>query len=315
VETFYEFKPQLAKQSACALGFFDGVHPGHRAVIAKAVEEAKQLGATPALVTFKDHPRAITRGAAPYLLTTLEQRLYQFEKIGIELALVLSFNEEICQMSPGEYIEQILIGALGVKSVSVGQNHYFGRNREGNVTTLREAGKKLGFAVHVAPMIMVGDSEVSSSRIRNQVLDGNVEAATKLLGRAFAMPGLVVKGAQMGRKLGFPTANLQVSPRQVIPASGVYATLCTIDAAGANKSASKKYPAVVNIGYRPTISDSKELTIEAHLLNFNADLYGQEMTIEFIKHLRAEMKFEGLEALKEQIGRDCQSAENYFQCK
>ncbi len=300
MEVFYDFKPGLIKQSALALGFFDGVHPGHQVVINKALEEAKRLKITPAVVTFTDHPRSLTTGSAPKLLTLVDQRLKLFEDLGIEAALALTFREEICKMSPQEYVQKVLLDAMGAKSISVGVNHRFGRNREGSAELLMELGKEHNFVVHQAQMIRKDNLEVSSSAIRQAVSEGHMQLAEKLLGRPHAIMAKVIRGDQRGRLLGFPTANLSVSAIQVIPPTGVYA--------GFYQMEDSKQPAVINIGYRPTVVSDNKLTIEAHILDFNKDLYDKTVSFELCHRLRDEMKFNGIEELKAQIQKDCDAA-------
>lgn len=310
METFFDATPGLLKKSAIALGFFDGVHLGHQVVIGKAVEEAQRLGVPAGVVTFKDHPRALTRGFSPLLLTVIEQRLELFERLGVEATLVLSFTEDLCRLSPREYVEKILVGAMGAKSISVGYNHHFGRDREGDPALLKTLGKELDFTVHVAPMVYVEDGEVSSSRVRDLVLNCKVEDACKVLSRPYAIIGAVVRGEGRGRKLGFPTANLGVCEYQLVPGRGVYAGMTRL-------ADGRKLPSVINIGLRPTFKaqlDSTEssgaalLLVEVHILDFDEDLYGQNLQVEFIAHLRNEQKFDGIESLRAQIGSDCNVA-------
>lgn len=306
MEIFYEAKAGLLKKSAIALGFFDGVHPGHQVVIGKAVEEAHRLGVPAGVVTFKDHPRALTRGSAPLLLTVIEQRLELFEKLGVDASLVLSFTEDLCKLSPREYVETVLVGAMGAKSISVGYNHHFGRDREGNPALLRSLGEELDFCVHVAPMVFVDGIEVSSSRIRESIIATDMEGATKLLSRAFAVLGKVVHGEGRGRKLGFPTANMDISEVQLIPTRGVYAGRATLD------GNDKKLAAVINVGYRPTFTGNDAgLLVEVHLLDFDEDIYGRTMQVEFLKFLRPEQKFDGVDALRKQITVDCKNARDF----
>ena len=193
METFFEtsckIKERLVDESAIALGFFDGVHPGHRAVIQKALDDARKLGVKAGIVTFKDHPRSLTRGKSPALLTVIEKRLELVEALGVDFALVLSFTEELCQLSPSEYVENVLVRATGARSISVGHNHHFGRDREGDADLLKRMGKDLGFTVNVASMIRVNDREVSSSRIREHVLNGQMQDAAELLQRPFSVRG------------------------------------------------------------------------------------------------------------------------------
>lgn len=194
METFYEATPGLLGKSAIALGFFDGVHPGHQVVIGKAVEEARRSGATAAVITFKDHPRLLTRGSSPLLLTVIEQRLELFAELGVEATLALSFTEDLCKLSPREYVQMVLKDAMGAQFISVGYNHHFGRDREGNPALLKRLGEEMGFSVHVAPMVTVDGEEISSSRVRELLMQGDLERAAKLLTHPFAIYGRVVRG-------------------------------------------------------------------------------------------------------------------------
>ncbi len=309
MEIYFDPKPGLVERSAIALGFFDGVHPGHQVVISKAVEEAHRLDARAGVVTFADHPRGLTRGQAPLLLTTIEQRLELFRSLNIELALVLTFSEELCKLSPREYVQNVLLGSMGARSISVGHNHHFGRDREGNADLLASLGAKSDFVVHVADMVYVQGLEVSSSRIRDLILAKDMELAGQLLGRPYSLRGTVVGGARRGRTIGFPTANVETAFNQLIPPSGVYAGFARLSD-GSTQST------VVNIGYRPTVAGDgttePKLTIEAHLLDYSGDLYGQTIEVSLLKFLRDEQKFSGIDALRNQIASDCQTARCYL---
>ncbi len=298
---FYEIKPGLLKESSIALGFFDGVHPGHQAVIKSAVDAAARLKVTPALVTFKDHPRTRVLGHSPKLLTVVEQRLELFQSLGIETTLMLDFTEEICRLSPADYIKQVLIDCAGARSISVGFNHTFGRNREGTPDVLREEGLKLGFEVHVAESVSLAGMEVSSSKVREAVTEGQMDLAGKLLGRPFAVRGRVVRGAGRGAGIGFPTANLAVSDCQLLPLQGVYAGMARLDDR-------RLVPCVINLGVRPTVSDDNVVSVEAHLLDFDGDLYDRTLAVEFWQHLRPETRFKSIDELKNQIALDVQAA-------
>ena len=311
METFFEAKPGLLSQSAIALGFFDGVHAGHKEVIGSALLEARRLGVTPGVVTFRDHPRTLTQGSTPLLLTVIEQRLSLFEELGVEAALVLCFDEELCRLTPREYVENILVGAMGAKSISVGYNHHFGRDREGNPDLLKELGGELGFSVKVAQEVDIGGQEVSSSRIREALFGGQLERANNLLSRPYAVYGHVIKGDGRGRSIGFPTANLSLYEFQVIPQIGVYAGKVAI-------GNHKHIPCVINVGHRPTFKenqkgDRERPIVEVHVLNFDEDLYGKSVDVSFCKKLRNEQKFAGIDELKKQISLDCQAAVSYFQ--
>jgi riboflavin kinase/FMN adenylyltransferase len=303
MQTYHEIKPGLLGSSAVALGFFDGVHPGHQAVIGAAVAEARRLGIPAAVATFRDHPRLVISGAAPKLLTVFEQRLELFEQLGVDATLAISFSPDISHLSPQEYVRNVLIGALGAKAVSIGYNHHFGRNREGTPELLRSLGQENGFSVFVAPEVFVDGIEVSSSRIREALNRGDVSVAAKLLSRRYAVVGDVVRGQGRGKGIGFPTANLRVSEQQLLPARGVYAGVV-------RTAAGERLPSVVNIGFRPTVANDQIMTTEVHILDFDADIYGQQLELEFWQYLRSETKFDGIEALKNQIGADIRTARN-----
>jgi riboflavin kinase/FMN adenylyltransferase len=301
LDIFYELKPKLLARSALALGFFDGVHRGHQSVIKSAVDAARAAGSPAGLVTFAEHPRSLTLGKSPPLLTLLPQRLELYASLGIDATLVLTFSEEICRLSPRQYVETVLVGALGAHSVSVGFNHHFGRNREGNPELLRQLGAELGFGVNVVEPVSVEGVEVSSSRVREALAEGEVELAEMLLGRPYALRSEVISGDGRGRGLGFPTANMNLTGKQILPAPGVYAGMAGL--------ADRLFrPCVINLGRRPTISAGQELSAEAHIFDFEGQLYGQEISLEFWSRLRAEAKFGSLEELKAQINKDCQAA-------
>ena len=301
MKTFYEIKPGLIKRSSLALGFFDGVHPGHQAVIKKAVDEAKALGAVPAVITFKEHPRALTLGKSPPLLTLPDQRLEICEELGIEAALLLSFTEELCRLAPADYVQQVLVESMGACSLSVGFNHRFGRNRIGTPELLAELGKDMGFSVHVAPEVDIEGGPVSSSRIREALASADVDLARKLLGRAYAVHGKVVRGDGRGRSIGFPTANIESADELIIPARGVYSGFCRLQDG-------KTYACIINVGLRPTFVDTNLSRTEVHIFDFNEDIYEQFMTVRFNHFIREERKFSGIDELKAQIAKDCDVA-------
>lgn len=304
MEIFHESNPGLLKKSAIALGFFDGVHLGHQAVIATAINEAKSRHLTSAVVTFKDHPRALTQGSSPLLLTVIEQRLAIFEQMGVEAALVLTFTEDLCRLSPKEYVKNVLVDCMGSKVISVGYNHHFGRQREGDARLLAHYGTEYGFDVQVTQPVFVDGQEVSSSKIRQCLESSDIMTANKLLSRPYSLFGKVITGDKRGNKLGFPTANLQISQFQLLPAKGVYAAKVKL-----LSHTQLKY-AVVNIGNRPTFaSDNLSRAIpEVHILDFEGDLYDQNMEVYLYGYIRPEVKFDSIDALKKQINLDCKNA-------
>jgi riboflavin kinase/FMN adenylyltransferase len=322
LETFYEAKPGQLSASSIALGFFDGVHLGHQVVIGNAVRRARELGVVPGVVTFRDHPRTLTQGVAPLLLTVIEQRLALFEKLGVEKALVLSFNEELCRLSPQEYVENILVGSMGAKSISVGYNHHFGRDREGNPDLLQALGRVHGYDVQIAPAVYIDGLEVSSSKIRECLTDGNMDLAKTLLSRPYALYGQVVEGDGRGKKVGFPTANLSLYEFQALPKTGVYAGTASF-------KNGRPLPCVINAGYRPTFKKMQrdaekqgstepgpekqsEIVVEVHIFDLDQDLYGKWLDISFHKFLRPEQKFAGIDELRTQIASDCASAREFL---
>lgn len=325
MDIHYDPKPGLASRSAIALGFFDGVHPGHQVVIGKAVAEAKRLNARCGVVTFKDHPRSLTRGQSPLLLTTIDQRLDLFASLGVDLALVLTFSEELCRLSPIEYVRTVLVESLSAKSISVGHNHHFGRDREGDAELLRRLGGEHDYIVHVADMVTVDGQEVSSTRIRELIAAKDLELAATLLSRPFTLRGEVVAGDSRGRQIGFPTANVRVASNHLIAPVGVYVARVVISGSDINGTVinnneisgavAQSYPAVVNIGTRPTFDGAgHEVRVEAHLLDFEGDLYNRVIDVQLLKFVRDEQKFGGIEALINQIAADCQVARCYLSC-
>lgn len=301
MKTFTVIKPGILKRSSLALGFFDGVHPGHQAVIRKAVDEARVHDATPAVITFKEHPRALTLGKSPPLLTMPEQRLEICEELGIEAALLLSFTEELCRLSPEDYVQNVLLDCMGACSLSVGSNHRFGRNRVGTPELLAELGETKGFVVHVAPEVLMDDVPISSSRIREALGQADVELARRLLGRPYSISGTVERGDGRGKSIGFPTANTATPEELILPANGVYSGTCILQNG-------QSLPCIINIGLRPTFGQNKVPRTEVHIFDFNADIYDQKLTVKFMFFIRKEQKFSSVEELKSQILKDCDKA-------
>jgi riboflavin kinase/FMN adenylyltransferase len=282
---------------AVAVGNFDGVHRGHQALAAAALEEARRLGGTAAVLTFDPHPaRVLQPGRAPSALMTLDQKAEVLAALGIHHLAVLEFTPEVAAQDAGEFVRGVLSGALGARVVVVGANFRFGRGRAGDAALLEGLGRTLGFAVRVVEPVLHDGEPVSSTRIREAVEQGAMERAAALLGRDYVVDGQVVKGDARGRALGFPTAN--VDPvNETLPARGVYA--CWFRVAGEER----RWPAAVNVGQRPTFQ-GQGLSVEAHLLGFSGDLYGKEARVSFVQRLREEQRFDGVEALRAQIEKD-----------
>lgn len=291
--------PPDARPSVVALGTFDGVHLGHRAILGTAVTHAREAGLQALACTFEQHPIEILQPArAPRSITTVEERLALIAETGVDGVVVLSFTPELAAVEPEAFVKEVLLGRLRAQQIVVGFNHRFGRGARGDAGLLQELASRLGFRAHVVPPLTVGGVPVSSSEVRTALQRGDVVAAARFLGRPYAIGGTVTSGAGRGRTLGFPTANLAPDGNLLIP-RGVYGCLAHVDGV--------VHPTVVNIGVRPTFAETT-LAIEAHLLDFTGDLYGRRMRLDFMLHLREEMRFPSVEDLKAQIARDVEAA-------
>lgn len=283
-----------------AIGVFDGVHLGHQQIIRQTVADAHQHDARALVVTFDRHPNAVVApDREPPLVQALPQKLRAIEALGADHLLLIHFDEPFSRQSGEDFIRR-LAGELGkIQSLCVGADFVFGYRRSGNVALLRKLGGELGFIVHGMAAVSLDGLVVSSTRIREAIRAGNLDAAAQMLGRPYALCGRVIEGDHVGRELGFPTANLDVAGR-LLPPSGVYAGLARVGG--------KDFRAALNIGFRPTVvSAMPQLRVEAHLLDFAGDLYGQELEIEVGDRLRAEKKFASAAELREQIRRDVES--------
>jgi riboflavin kinase/FMN adenylyltransferase len=285
---------------AVAIGVFDGVHCGHRAIFEKLVEAAGLQGLMSSALTFDKHPaELLAPQRAPKYINTLEQRIELIQTLGVDEVLVSEFSHELASLGRDEFIEKILRETLHAKHLVVGANFRFGKNREGDIRYLKSALIGLGIGITVVPDVIIGGGAVSSTRTRLLISRGEVADAAALLGSRFTLRGEVVKGEQIGRILGFSTANIAVAERQLIPAGGVYGVESTINGS--------IYGGVCNIGSRPTFS-GKSLTIEAHFVGLNADIYGEMLDVVFCKRLRDEIAFESPERLIDQIRKDIEMA-------
>lgn len=291
--------PPDARPSAVALGVFDGVHIGHRAILGTAVAHAREAGMPAVACTFDPHPMEVLQpGRAPLAITTLDERLALIEGCGLDAAVVLPFTRELAAMEPEAFVKDALVTRLGARAIVVGFNHRFGRGARGDVGMLRSLGERLGFRTHIAEPLMVEGIAVSSTEIRAALQRGDLDAAARLLGRPYTLLGSIGHGAGRGRTLGFPTANL-IPTRPVLVAPGVYA--CMAEVAG------QKERAVVNVGVRPTFGEAT-LAVEAYLLDFSGDIYGQTMILTFVSRIREERRFPSVDALKAQIQADAEEA-------
>ena len=291
-----------------SLGVFDGVHLGHAAILAANVARAQELGACPTVVTFRGHPKEVLLGRAPRTLTTLDHRLELFRRSGIEHTLVLSFDDDLRNTSATDFAKDLLMDQLGGRALVLGFDSKFGRNQEGTPELLRQ----IGFPVEVVDKVVVDQRAVSSTAIREAVGLGDLDGAGAMLGRPVSVLGTVVHGSALGRTLGFPTANLDLH-HELHPPAGVYAGRAHLLSSDSAHDVEETHLAVCNVGLRPTIQDQEpqalgELLVEVHLLDYEGDVYGRRLELEFTQHLRNERRFEGLDALKAQIRLDVDAA-------
>jgi riboflavin kinase/FMN adenylyltransferase len=295
--------------SVVTIGAYDGVHLGHRAVIAEVRRRAAAASLQSAVVTFDRHPASVVRPeSAPRLLTDLEQKLELLAATGVDRALVITFDEARSQEPAEDFVREVLVGCLGAKVVIVGEDFHFGHQRKGNVELLRAMGEELGFEVE--GLALVGASgapaeqgaRVSSTAIRHALVEGDLSAAEAMLGRPYEVRGIVAHGDERGRELGYPTANVSVPGDILLPADGIYAGWF-------GRSDGTLLPAALSLGRRPTFYvEAHASLLEAHVLDFEGDLYDEHVRVRFVARLRGEERFESVEDLVAQIGRDCEEA-------
>jgi len=308
--------PQDAlRPTAIALGSFDGLHRGHRRVIAAIAAHGASPGAepiTPTVVSFWPHPREVLHGDTRLRLDLPEEKLRLLEPLGIRQLVLVPFTRELAALSPEAFVEQVLVGQLQARRVAVGDNFRFGRGRCGDAEALRRIGAGLAMDVAVLPMLSDGAERVSSSRIRRALAAADLAEARRLLERPYQFTGLVVPGRGLGRQLGWPTANLQVDGRKFLPLEGVYAAWAWLDAAAGPARSGGDCPgplaAVMNLGPQPTVDPDAPSAVEVHLLAGQHELVGRRLTVEPLALLRRQQRFDGLDALRAQIGRDAERA-------
>jgi len=288
-------KLQPNKDTLLTIGVFDGVHLGHKYLLSQLTEQAREQNLLSGVVTFNQHPQEVLspQTELPFL-TDLTQRINLIRNEGVEAIITLSFTSELAQLSAHQFLN-LLKKHLRMRGLVIGSDFTLGKNREGNTDTLRTLGKDLNFRVTIIPPIMVNGEVVSSTTIRNALADGDMKRALNLIGRPFSLNGRVTKGTGRGIELGFPTANLDIDPRQALPADGVYATWSYID--------SQPYQSMTNIGKQPTFGGNRRI-IEVYILDYHSNLYGRELKIDLIERLRGEKEFGTAEELKKQITED-----------
>ena len=293
--------PRPERGAVVTIGAYDGVHLGHRALIAEVRQRAERLDCATAVVTFDRHPAMVVRPeSAPKLLTDLDQKLELLAETGIDYTLVVHFDEDRSHESAEDFVHEVLVGCLNAKAVVVGHDFHFGHGRRGNVALLTQMGGELGFDV-LGLRLVGGDPPYSSTRIRALLGEGDVEAAATLLGRPHEVRGTVQRGDARGRTLGFPTANIEVPGEILLPADGIYAGWY-------RRPDGSRHMAALSLGRRPTFYEHAESSLlEAYLLDFEGDLYGERAAAEFVARLRGEERFDSVEALVAQIGADVEA--------
>jgi riboflavin kinase / FMN adenylyltransferase len=282
-----------------AAGVFDGMHLGHRAVLETALAESRRLQATAVALSFDPHPATVLRpDAVPRLLTPTPHKLRLIESLGIPVALIVEFTREFSAMPAGEFVTR-LAAACPLAGICIGEGWMFGHRRQGNADLLRHIGSLKNFFTREVPAVRIDGTVVSSTLIRQAIAEGHLADAARLLGRDYSLAGTVLRGAGLGRQIGFPTANISLASQQ-LPPDGVYAARARLD--------SLTLPAVANLGVRPTVSSAPQRLLEVHLFDFSGDLYGRDIEVDFVDFLRPEKKFDSLDTLREAIARDASAA-------
>lgn len=294
----------VLRGTVLTLGVFDGLHLGHQRIMQTVVESAQANRLVPTVITFDPHPRAVLHPEnAPPLLQTLDQRLANFEHLGIEQAIVVRFDQEFAAIDAGTFLRETIHERLQAREVFLGKGFAFGKNRGGNIALLREMSRSLGFFADEVSEVRLRGTRISSSKIRELLAEGRVNLARRMLGRPYGVEGQIVHGLKRGRLIGFPTANLHPSNR-VIPKFGVYATATLIDSVWRRS--------ITNVGIRPTFDDGRTPSIETFIFDFDGDLYGHVLRVRFLHRIRDEMKFGGIDELRAQIENDTRRALDYF---
>ncbi len=285
----------------CTIGSFDGVHRGHQTIISSLVRAAHAACAPAVVITFHPHPAVLLRGInTPFYLTSPHERAHLLAELGVDYVITLPFDRAMASLEPDKFM-QMLADHLGLASLWVGHDFALGRGRIGDIPALQAIGQHLGYHLQVVGPVQAGSEVISSSQIRNLLLSGDVEAAARLLGRPYSVQGNIISGQQRGRRIGIPTANLDLPASRLLPANGVYATRALING--------QPWASVTNIGLRPTFENAPVLPrVEAHIMDFTGDLYNHEIKLEFIAHLRSEQTFPNVQDLIEQIQKDIRQA-------
>ena len=297
-----EFDPGSGVSYLLTIGTFDGVHVGHRKILSDLKMMAKERQAEIVLLTFFPHPRIVLneRGEGFKMINTMDEKERLLEELGVDHLVIQAFDEKFSEMSPYEFVADVIVKDLQTSCLVIGYDHRFGKNREGSFELLSDLQEEFGYELKKIPKQLLEDVTVSSTAIREALREGDIEQANELLGSVFTLSGTVIKGNELGREIGYPTANLEIAEHyKLIPANGVYA----VKVQDLEDLKHEPYNGMLNIGVRPTV-DGKELRVEVHLLDYSGNLYGHKLRLSFVKRIRNEEKFESLEALKDRIKED-----------
>lgn len=290
-------------ESTVTIGVFDGVHRGHQEIISECVREARRRGIPSVVLTFERNPREVVSGECPCVITAPQRKITILEDLGVDFTISVRFNRRFASMEPDRFCRLILEGHLGAREVCVGENFHFGSGGEGDVALLARQGEVLGFQVDVVTLISVGGETLSSTLIRRLIGEGRVGEVSSGLGRPYAVTGRVVKGHSRGKRMGFPTANLSLVRDFCVPANGVYAGMAILGETG--------YRCAINIGSNPTFGD-EEVALEVFMIDFDGDIYGESLEVEFRHRLRPEIAFKGEKELARQIEKDVEAARSFL---
>lgn len=298
-----EIKP--IKRPVLTLGMFDGVHIGHQSILKQLNTIAKEIDGESVLITFNPHPRMVLQPNCDLkFLTTLEEKETVLHQFGLKHLIIQAFTKDFSQVTSVEFVKNLLVDQIKIDTLVIGYDHHFGKNREGNFEQLQVLSKEYGFNLIQLQAVEENDIAVSSTKVRNALLNGNIAYANKALNYQYPLSGEVVHGDKIGRTLGFPTANLQVDPNKLIPKDGVYAVDVFVD--------NKKYLGLLSIGFRETVTNSREHRVEVNILNFDQEIYGEIIRLEFLGHLRDEKKFDSLDDLIIAMNQDKENAINLY---
>jgi riboflavin kinase / FMN adenylyltransferase len=297
LETHYSFENFQVKNAVVTVGFFDGVHLGHQSLLQQVTQQAKNIGGEPVAITLWPHPRNVLENSKLHLISTLEEKLNLLEKAGISHTIVLEFNKEFATLTSQKFIQHFISEKLQAKIFIIGFNNYLGSDQMNDIETIENIASLYGIKTVKAQRFSIEQENISSTVIRQAISKGNMIMANHLLGRFYSFSGKVVTGQQLGRTIGFPTANVETSPIKIMPSDGVYVVKVQID--------NEIFGGMLNIGFRPTVdSDKKNKTIEVNIFYFNSDIYEKVITVFVLDRLRSELKFNGLKELKAQLSLD-----------